>query len=251
MESINIPHDWKRECRPLSQIVNTMSVSSDITYDKIKNWLNSSEGNKVKNYYEDYPKNCLTIGNARPIMYLLVCALKPENVLEIGTYYCGTSEIIARGLLENGKGILHTTDPFGEKRCQYILNSWPELLRKHVNFTPFNSMDFLLKIEDAGIRPDLVFIDGNHDFEFVSFDLNFSAKLLKPNGIIVLDNIEQPGPFWAGKEFLENNPEWIELGDVQAQFRNERPFDPTRSLIGGTNQMLIQAPSFLALGNRP
>lgn len=59
---------------------------------------------------------------------------------------------------------------------------------------------------------DLILIDGNHDFEFALFDLQMAARLMRPGGIVVMDNAEQSGPFYAAKQFLDRNPAWRELG---------------------------------------
>jgi hypothetical protein len=59
---------------------------------------------------------------------------------------------------------------------------------------------------------DIVFIDGNHDYEFVSFDLMMSARYLRPGGAIFADNVDQAGVAQAINEFLARHARWTLLG---------------------------------------
>src|SRR5215471_14074198 len=67
---------------------------------------------------------------AQAMIYSLVRNLRPSHVFEIGTYLAGTAEAICRGLYANGRGILHTTDPFGGDRVPPVLACWPAPLRE-------------------------------------------------------------------------------------------------------------------------
>ena len=49
------------------------------------------------------------------VAYGLVRALQPDDVLETGTAFGQTAEQIALGLRENGRGVLWTLDPDGER----------------------------------------------------------------------------------------------------------------------------------------
>ncbi len=59
---------------------------------------------------------------------------------------------------------------------------------------------------------DLVLVDGGHDDQYALFDLQMTARLLKPGGIVIMDNAEQTGPFKAARTFLAENRAWRELG---------------------------------------
>ena len=90
-------------------------------------------------------------------------------------------------------------------------------------------------------------IDGNHNFEFALFDLQMAAKLLRPNGIVVMDNAEQSGPFHASRHFLRSNTEWREIGTAISGHDPTAPFNVERSSVSGTSFLLLQGPSFVPL----
>jgi hypothetical protein len=116
-------------------------------------------------------------------------------------------EVIPQGSRSrNGAGIIHTTDPFGAERCPEIIATWPAELREVTRFYPLSSMDFFLELERQKVALDMVLVEGNHDYEFASFDLLMAARSLRPGGIVVMDNAEQSGPFHAARTFLGANP---------------------------------------------
>jgi predicted O-methyltransferase YrrM len=189
---------------------------------------------------------------SQALLYSLVRNLRPEHVLEIGTYRAGTAEVIARALHANGRGMLHTADPFGAYRVPAIVSRWPSELRNRLRFYPLDSMAFLSAIlKDQNIRPDLVFVDGNHEYEYALFDIGCAARVLRFGGFIVIDNVSQAGPYLAARDFLAKHPDWTECRV------NDRPYDPTkaydveRSTIPYTDFMLLRAPATYSIGNRP
>ena len=202
-------------------------------------------------YFNGYPECSLMGPHSRAVLYSLARMLRPATIAEIGTLHAGTSEVLARALWENGSGLLLTTDPFGADRCPPVIASWPAELQQITEFHPLNSMDFLLMLERRRLTLDLVLIDGNHDYEFALFDLQMAARLLRPGGVIVMDNSDQTGPFEASRQFTQANPAWRELGDSLANHDPSNPFDETRASLPNTAFILLQAPALLAVGERP
>jgi len=177
--------------------------------------------------------------------------MQPNAIVEIGTLHAGTSEVFCRALWENGQGTLYTTDPYGAERCPAVIAKWPVPLRK-VEFRPDNSMAFFEHLRGRGIVSDLVLIDGNHEFEHALFDLQLAAKLTRPEGVIIMDNAEQTGPFQAARQFLSFNPAWTELGTAVANFDANRPFAIENSSFPGTTFILLQSPTgFILNANTP
>ena len=242
-------HD--RFIKPLDPVTSYGSEAEEITYASVDAWQKSSKYKEAHKFFDGYPTNSLIGGVGRELLYHMVRTIKPQVVIEVGTYYAATSEAMVRGLFENGKGVLHTTDPFGIERCPAIISGWPEQLRNHTRFYPLNSMEFFASLEHQKAVIDIAFIDGNHDYEYAYFDLLSAAKMMRPGGIVVLDNIEQPGPYWAGVEFLKQNPEWTEIGHSIANFSPANPFDQTRSFIGGTAFLILKAPSDYVIKSAP
>lgn len=205
----------------------------------------------VLRYFKDYPARSFISDESRAILYSLIRTLQPEVVIEVGTLFGGTTEVLARALWRNGKGVVHTTDPFGGERWPAIFAGWPVELQKITLFHPLMSMDFFLELERRGVMIDLALIDGNHDYEFALFDLLMTARRLRPGGIVILDNVDQSGPFHAARDFLAKHPAWTEMGDGIASYDPSKPFDPDRSSASRTTFLMLRSPHFLSVSEAP
>lgn len=189
---------------------------------------------------------------SQALLYALIRNLKPEHVFEIGTYKAGTAEVICRALHANGRGVLHTTDPFGRHRVPAIVRRWPSELRHRVRFHALDSMAFFgVMLADPETRADLVFVDGNHDYEFALFDIGCAARVLRPGGFIVVDNVSQAGPYLAARDFLAAHPDWTECRVTERAGDPTRAFDGARSNIPDTDFMVLRGPVGYGIGNRP
>lgn len=141
---------------------------------------------------------------------LLVGRLRPGLVLEIGTFFAGTTRVLAEAAAAAG-GRVVTIDPFGGHRVPGLLAAWPADVRARVEFHAVTSMCYFtnLDLPKAGRSPlGLVFVDGNHAFEYALFDVVRAADHLTPGGAVVVDNMDQDGPRQAAAQFLEWNPAW-------------------------------------------
>ena len=143
---------------------------------------------------------------------LLVGRLRPLLTLEIGTFFAGTTRVLAEAsVAARVGGRVVTLDPFGGHRVPGILSTWPEAVRAHVEYRDATSMCYFAKLDlpKAGKSPlGLVFVDGNHAFEYALFDIIRGADHLTPGGAVVVDNMDQDGPRQAAAQFLEWNPAW-------------------------------------------
>jgi predicted O-methyltransferase YrrM len=235
-----------RPLRPIDTAGHFASKAT-INVDWIRRLVESEIFQSVVAYFDQYPSGSLMNPAERAFLYCLIRALKPENVVEIGTYYAGTTEVLARAVLDNGFGCVHTVDPYGADRVSRIIAVWHEPLKAITTCSFDDSMLFLAKFLQHKTLIDFILIDGEHDFEFVRFDLEMSARLLRPNGIIVIDDADQAGPFAAAKYFLADHPEWRELGDCVASFKQSVPFDGQRGSVAGTHLLILQAPSYFVV----
>ena len=231
------------EIRPLKEIASPTGSPSDIA-----NLVSTSAYSDALAYFAEYPPRSILSDHSRTVLYTLIRTMRPDVVAEVGTMFAGTTEVMARALLENGKGIVHTTDPLGGDRCPQIIERWPQELQRFTHFYALNSMDFFHHLDRQHVRLDLVLVDGNHDFEFALFDLQMSARLLRPGGIIIMDNAEQTGPFKASQRFLAENREWLELGSAVASHSRSAPFDNARASIPWTSFIILQAPNHIPVG---
>lgn len=247
----------KHPCSSLAErscIEDTLEGYELPSESSLKGFLNTLATSELlkqaSSVFEHYPTNVLLNAQSRAVLYFLTRFLKPDRLLEIGTYKAGSSEIIARALRMNGKGQLTTIDPFGKTRVPSILETWPYSLKKHLIFLPLSSMDCFMQLNE-GHNFDLIFIDGNHSYEYALYDLNMAAKHINPGGVVVLDNVEQTGVYWAAKSFLSTYSGWKELGNSIAQHDPRHPFSSMHPSFPETSFLLLQAPEHLFINQWP
>jgi hypothetical protein len=223
----------------------------DISAAGLKTWLESECFQRVFGSYRKYPPQSLQSDEARALLHHLVVMRRPELALEIGTYMAGTTEVLARALWETGAGHLDTIDPFGGERVPPLIAGLPEELRKHITFQPVTSAAHFDRAIARGLGYDFVLIDGSHELEFVMFDLLCTARLMRPRGLVVLDNIEQPGPRFATRLFLKNNPQWRDVSGVINPPNAPLPFVPAEPSFPLTQFYILEAPPFYVVNEVP
>ena len=87
--------------------------------------------------------------------------------------------------------------------------------------------------------------------EFALFDIESAARLIRPGGFVIIDNVSQAGPYFAARDFLRNHPRWYECGHCIDNYRPEFPFDPHRTTIINTDACALRAPTNYFVGDRP
>jgi len=221
--------------------------------DPVAQIMAAPEFAATKTYFYDNPvaARSLISSQSQALLYSLIRNIRPDHVYEIGTYKAGTTEAICRALYANGKGVAHAVDPFRGEYIAAVLKLWPPELFGHVRLHAKDSMAFFGDMERRHIHPALVFVDGNHDYEFAAFDIACGARTIAPGGYIVVDNVAQPGPFFAARDFLAANPDWCELGSAATGYDRDKAFDRSRSTILETDFMVLRAPVTHSVGERP
>jgi predicted O-methyltransferase YrrM len=236
--------DYTISVRPLSALAAPTGQFSDIAA-----LMNSPAYLELLDYFKIYPNRSLQSDHSRALLFSLIVMTRPKIVAEIGTLHAGTTEVIARALWQNGEGVVHSVDPYGAERCPAIFAQWPAELRRHVQFHAKSSMDFFSRMVLENKAFDLILIDGNHDYEYVLFDLQMAARLIRPGGIILMDDFEQTGPCRAARLFLQENPAWKEAGDAIAAYDPGKPFERVRASLPWTSFAVLQAPNHLSIGS--
>ena len=240
------PSPHRIDVRPLVPIATPKGRVSDIAAV-----MASPEYAAIREYFSLYPGRSLMSDHSRAVLYSFVRMMRPQLVAEIGILYAGTTEVLARALWENGRGVVHTADPYGGDRCPAIISQWPTELQRHAQFHAKSSMDFFARMVLESKTFDLLLIDGNHDYEYALFDLQMAARLVRPGGIVVMDNSEQSGPFKAARLFLTANPAWREIGGAIANYHPFKPFERDRASLPNTSFLLLRAPDYLSIGDGP
>jgi predicted O-methyltransferase YrrM len=221
--------------------------------DPVPAILDAPEFAETTKYFAQSPcaRRSLLSDVSRALLYTLIRNLRPAHVVEIGTYRGGTAESLSRALQANDQGTLHTVSPYDAERFGPIFAQWPEELRRRTRYYPVDSMMFFMQIDQERIQPDLVLVDGHHDYEFANFDIQASARRLTPGGFILIDNVSQAGPFRAAEDFLGSHPGWRDCGVTFAPPDKAKAFDGNRSRIPGADFYVLRAPFAYLIGQAP
>jgi predicted O-methyltransferase YrrM len=230
---------------------STIDLSSDNPIAEILNAPKFS-ATETAIYKTAASRRALISAAAAAVIYTLIRNAKPRHVVEIGTYHGGTSETICQALHENGSGILHTAGPFETEHVFPIFDSWPQELRRHLELYPMTSMDFYYRLNARGIRPEIAFIDGDHSYQAALFDIQSLAKSLARRGFLLVDNVSQPGPYYAAMDFLQRNPDWTRCKARDPKWADpNKAFDRERTSVPETDFEILRAPRGYSIGLRP
>lgn len=236
--------------RPLAPLYRP-SERFEISAEGLKAWHGSDCFRRVAEFYTLYPSRSLFNDNGRALLHHLIVQRRPERVLEIGTMFAGTTEVLARAVWEAERGHVDTIDPFGAERCPPLIAEFPPELRERVSFFAELSAMYFNEAIERGTSFDLIFIDGNHELEYAAFDLECAARVIRPGGLIILDNIEQVGPRFATKHFLERQPDWLDIAGVVGSMDPDDPLEEPEPSFPGTKNYLIEAPAHYRVGSVP
>lgn len=152
-----------------------------------------------------WPHQSTIIAVEKAVMVWLIKSMKARYVLEIGTYFAGTTFALATSVRSIGGGEVHTIDPYGTKRAPEIISSWPKSLSDLILFSDKYSTEYLLMMNKLPAF-DLIFIDGSHAYPNVLHDIAASVINLRLGGYIVIDNAEQPEVIEAIRDYSKLYP---------------------------------------------
>jgi predicted O-methyltransferase YrrM len=140
------------------------------------------------------------------------------HTIEIGLGYGISALFVCQGLYENGDPTARhvVIDPYQATRfancgLQFLEEAG---LADLVDHCPEESQFALPRFLGDGRRFDLAFVDGNHRFDGAFLDLVYLGRLLRPGGIVFLDDYQLPAVRRAASFFL-TNLEWT-LEEVSA-----------------------------------
>jgi hypothetical protein len=148
--------------------------------------------------------------------YLIFNFYKPISVLEIGVYRGQSLSLFSLLAKKMNYSIdLHGISPFdssGDEVSIYLreLNYYEDVLTNFSKFSlpnPNLHKGFSTNSEMVGVikskKWDLIYIDGNHDYDVAKFDFDNCSKMLKVGGLLVLDdsslNLTYNPNFYASK----------------------------------------------------
>ena len=132
--------------------------------------------------------------------FLLFKEFRPENILEIGVYrgqILTLWSLLSRDLGINSKIFgLSPLSNIGDSTSDYKELNYEKDIQKHCDFFNIKKPTLIKEFSNSkkGIefikskKWELIYIDGNHDYEIVKEDFLNSYNSLKDNGFIILDD---------------------------------------------------------------
>ena len=118
---------------------------------------------------------------------MIVQMIKPNRILEIGTFTGYSAIALAKGLPENGKIITLEVNPEMEIFIRKFIEK--SGLGNKIELVIGDAVDLIPKMEE---QFELVFIDADKE-QYIDY-YNLSMEKLKPGGFILADNV-----LWSGK----------------------------------------------------
>ncbi|GAA1034871.1 hypothetical protein GCM10009557_40830 [Virgisporangium ochraceum] len=163
----------------------------------------------------------------------LLVAAGATTVVEIGLAYGSSALAIGEALAAQGTARHVIVDPFQDSAfsdagwaalCEAGLDAIAELVREWSSIA-------LPRLVSEGIVADAAFVDGSHRFHEVFVDLYFLRKLVRPGGLVVLDDQWAPSVSTAARYF-ERNLGWERVSDAFAGGSTRRAGDdPSADLV--------------------
>lgn len=181
---------------------------------------------ELRALFDEMDANSLSPGRSdfaiRNVLGLFCANLRPRRVLEIGCHIGFGAIMMGNILRANRYGKVITLEPNPRFRAYAQRNIEKSGLTDIVEILPYPSTDEncqeLLKAEAPF---ELVFVDGVHEYDATTADIELSASLIHDNGIIVLhdvgrksaeiDKTEKGGARKALHDFEARNPEYKAL----------------------------------------
>jgi len=136
----------------------------------------------------------------------LLIGERPGTVIEIGLAYGSSALVIGEALISVGGDRHVIVDPFQESEFRDAgwdvirsarLDGVATLLRER-------SQVALPRLAAEGMSADAAFVDGSHVFHNVFVDLYYLQKIVRPGGLVILDDYWWPGVATAARYFEIN-----------------------------------------------
>ena len=133
---------------------------------------------------------------------------RASRTIEIGLGYGVSTLFICDGLLHAGHDAPRhiAIDPFQSRRFSNVgLQLLGEAgVSQMVEHIAEESQFVLPRLCSSGKTFDLAFVDGNHRFDRVFVDLFYLGRLLRPGGVVFMDDYQLPGVARSASFFVSN-----------------------------------------------
>lgn len=159
----------------------------------------------------------------------------PEEkaILEIGSYFGKSTICIALGLQENKDFYrLYSVDPIfiDTNHKNYISKLLDEFNVSNIVTIVPNYSDMAFKNWNENLLFSMIWIDGNHEYDYVRNDFKNWSKLLMPNGQIVFHDFYLIGVRLTIKENIFNSNIYSDLKLIDGNLLSAKKNDTTISV---------------------
>lgn len=156
----------------------------------------------------DFERVAIPRGDGDALRDLLL-AEKPDTVVEIGLAYGSSALAIAEALVVcSGRPRHVIVDAYQDR---FYGAGWRAIedagLTGICSLLAERSQIVLPYLVSEGFAADAAFVDGSHIFHNVFVDLFYLRELVRPGGLVVLDDCEYPSVATAARYF-ERNADW-------------------------------------------
>jgi predicted O-methyltransferase YrrM len=140
----------------------------------------------------------------------LLLAERARKVIEVGLAYGGSALAIAEALVTGDLGQARhlIVDPY---QNHFYRSGWSAIveagLTKLCELIEERSQIALPRLLSGGFRADAAFVDGSHRFHNVFVDLYYLRELVRPGGLVILDDCSYPSVA-AAVRYFESNTGW-------------------------------------------
>jgi predicted O-methyltransferase YrrM len=213
---------------PMNLRILTSGILTEIFTDQVIASPWEKDHASIKELYGDDDKFGGVNPGDRRALYYLIMALKPQNILEVGTHIGASTLYIACALKRLGKGgkvtsvdIVDVNDPIKGPWKEVGLSRSPQGLAEQlqcvdrITFHVGSSLEFMRATKQ---RYDLIFLDGDHRADTVYQEVSAALPLLSTNGVLLLHDYYPGGiplfpnsgavigPFYAFKRIKSESP---------------------------------------------
>lgn len=146
-----------------------------------------------------------------PEFFAIIEQLKPKLIIEVGTYFGASARNMATFAKDYHKDVeivcidtflgsvehwhnhqYFKPDLFKNGRPpifeQFISNVIHLKLTDTITPFPIDSVNGGLTLQRYGVQADLIYIDGGHEYESITTDLRIFRNLVRPGGMVMLDD---------------------------------------------------------------
>ena len=193
--------------------------------------LHASGPNRSRPFEGDFERVALPAADGN-ILRDLLTAERARVVIEIGLAYGSSALAIGEALCLNGSAdVSHVViDPFQTTAYDNVGRDALAAagLSDRTTFIDEASSIALARLLTEGLVADAAFVDGSHRYHEVFVDLYFLRRLVRPGGLIVLDDASFPSVA-AALRYFDLNLGWKHVdiaGRLTARRLPDEPFEP-------------------------